>query len=206
MTSPDPVVFVVDDEPVVRDTVSRMVHQFGFAVEVFESAEAFLQYARPDRPACLILDVNLADSSGFDLAAQLTAGKLDLPTIFMTGQGTIPMSVRAMKTGAVEFLTKPLDQKQLHEAIDLALTRAVEERTRRAELEGLETRLDRLTARERQVLAGVVAGRLNKQIAAELGIVEQTVKVHRGRIMQKLGAESVADLVRLTDRLAALRE
>lgn len=201
----DPVVYVVDDEGVVRDTVIRMVREFGFAVEAFASAEAFLQYRRSDRPACLVLDVMLPPVSGFDVVAELARGGVQLPTVFMTGEGTIPMSVRAMKTGAVEFLTKPLDKPALRAAIQQALSLAVTQRERRAELEALEARLSKLTPREREVLPHVAAGRLNKQIASELGVVEQTIKVHRARIMQKLGVTSVAELVRFTERVAALR-
>lgn len=204
-SSTDPIVYVVDDEAVVRETVIRMVREFGLAVEAFPSAQAFLQYQRPDRPACLVLDVMLPPVSGFDVVAELARSGVDLPTIFMTGAGTIPMSVRAMKTGAVEFLTKPLDKPALRAAIQQALSQAVAQRERRAELEALEARLSQLTPREREVLPLVAAGRLNKQIASELGVVEQTVKVHRARIMQKLGTTSVAELVRLTERVAALR-
>ena len=204
-TSAAPVVYLVDDEAVVRDTVSRMIREFGVAVEVFESAEAFRQHQLADGPACLVLDVMLGRASGFDLLDELARVGVDLPTIFMTGEGTIPMSVQAMKAGAVEFLTKPIDRQALRAAITQALRRSADRRERRAELQGLEARLSRLTPREREVLALVVAGRLNKQIASALGVVEQTVKVHRARIMQKLSVGSVAELVRLTERLASLK-
>jgi FixJ family two-component response regulator len=202
----EPLVFVVDDDPVMRDTVSRMVRQMGLEAETFASAEAFLTYARPDRPACLVLDVMLDGASGFDVVAELASGKVELPTIFMTGEGSIPMSVRAMKTGAVEFLTKPFGIDALWDAVQQALSRVAVQRERRAELNAMEARLATLTGREQEVLAHVVSGRLNKEIASALGVVEQTIKVHRARVMQKLGAQSVADLVRFTDRLAALRQ
>jgi FixJ family two-component response regulator len=205
MNPTEPVVFVVDDEAIVRETVSRMVREFGYAVETFPSGDAFLARPRTDRLACLVLDVNLVGSTGFDLIAELARDDEDLPTIFITGEGSIPMSVRAMKTGAVEFLTKPLDKAAFRVAIEHALARAAEQREVRAELRALEQRLARLTNREREVLTQVVAGRLNKQIAFDLGVVEQTIKVHRAHIMQKLGAKSVADLVRFTERIAALR-
>ncbi len=189
----------------MRDTVSRMVQQLGFAAQSFSSADAFLQFSRPDRPACLVLDVMLGGDSGFDVVAALDKGNVQVPTIFMTGSGSIPMSVRAMKTGAVEFLTKPFDKDALRDAIQSALTRSMEQRERRAELEALEALLATLTSREQEVLFHVTAGLLNKEIAMQLGVVEQTVKVHRARVMQKLAARSVADLVRFTDRVAALR-
>jgi RNA polymerase sigma factor (sigma-70 family) len=200
-----PVVFVVDDDSTMRDTVSRMVRQLGYAVETFDSADAFLAHPTPDRPACLVLDVMLGGATGFDVVAALAGRNTEVPTIFMTGSGTIPMSVRAMKSGAVEFLTKPFDSDALRGALEPALALSVEQRARHAELQALEALLATLTAREREVLDLVVLGRLNKQIASELGVVEQTVKVHRARVMEKLGAESVTDLVRLTERVAALR-
>jgi FixJ family two-component response regulator len=202
---PPPIVFIVDDDANMRDTVSRMVRQLGIDVEVFATADAFLAHQRPDRPQCLVLDVMLQGSTGFDVVAALAEAKIEIPTIFMTGSGTIPMSVRAMKSGAVEFLTKPFDSAALRGAIDSALELARAQRERRAELESLEALLGTLTPRELEVLTLVVAGRLNKQIAHELGVVEQTVKVHRARVMEKLGAASVTDLVRLTERVTALR-
>jgi FixJ family two-component response regulator len=206
VTRPDePLVFVVDDDATMRDTVSRMVQQLGFATETFASADEFLRYSRPARPTCLVLDVMLGTASGFDVVAELAKGNDALPTIFMTGEGSIPMSVRAMKTGAVEFLTKPFNKDALLPAIQHALSRSVAQRARRAELEGMEAQLAALTSREREVLGHVVAGRMNKEIASEMGVVEQTVKVHRARVMQKLAAQSVADLVRFTERVAALR-
>lgn len=205
MDSLGPIVFVVDDERVVRDTVSRMVQELGLAVEAFATADAFLQHAMPDRAACLVLDVMLAGGTGFDVVDALNRDGIELPTIFMTGEGDIPMSVRAMKTGAVEFLTKPLDRTAFRNAVQQALQRAAEQRTRRSELRTLEERVARLSAREREVFAHVVEGKLNKQIAADLGVVEQTVKAHRGQIMRKLQVDSVAELVRLAERLAALR-
>jgi RNA polymerase sigma factor (sigma-70 family) len=202
---PESVVFVVDDDPTMRHAVSRMVRHLGLAVETFDSAEAFLAYARPDRPSCLVLDVHLEGASGFDVVAALARDGVEVPTIFMTGAGTIPMSVRAMKSGAVEFLTKPFDTDALREALEPALARSVVQRERRAERDALEELLATLTLREREVLDHVVSGRMNKEVAAALGVVEQTVKVHRARVMQKLRAQSVADLVRLVERLTVLR-
>ena len=192
-----PLVYVVDDEANVRQLVVRFLHHAGYDTEEFESAEAFLERSPSDRPACLLLDVNLAHGTGFDLLAELKRRGESLPTIFMTGAGDIPMSVRAMKEGAVEFLEKPLSFAALQPAIEQAVTRAQDAAAVRA-------KLARLTPRERSVLPLVARGLMNKQIAAELEIVEQTVKVHRGRIMEKLEAESVADLVRFVDHAAAL--
>jgi FixJ family two-component response regulator len=183
-----------------------MIREFGFAVEAFASGEEFLQHTLPDRPSCLVLDVVLSGSSGFDVFAELARGDVCPPTVFMTGAGDIPMSVRAMKAGAVEFLTKPFNKAALRNAVHQALERAVAQRQRRAELRELDERFSRLTGREREVLTHVVAGKLNKQIAADLGVVEQTVKVHRAQIMRKLAAASVAALVKMTERAARLRE
>lgn len=192
-----PLVYVVDDEANVRQLVVRFLTQSGFDAEEFESAEAFLNRARSSRPACLVLDVNLAEGTGFDLLAEMKRRGEAMPTIFMTGAGDIPMSVRAMKEGAVEFLEKPLSFEALKPAVEQAASRA-------RDAASLREVLDRLTPRERSVLPLVAQGLMNKQIASELDIVEQTVKVHRGRIMEKLEANSVADLVRFVDRAAAL--
>jgi RNA polymerase sigma factor (sigma-70 family) len=169
--------------------------------DTFATAADFLRHPRPDAPACLVLDVQLPGGSGLDLPTELKESGVDLPIIFITGHGTIPMSVRAMKAGALEFLTKPFSEHELLGAIDQALARDREMRARRAELEALRERFAKLTARERDVFELVVTGRMNKEIAAELGTAEQTVKQHRGRVMQKLGARSVADLVHLAERL-----
>jgi FixJ family two-component response regulator len=201
MHSADPIVYVVDDDPGIRRALSSLIRSVGLRVATFGSPYDFLRYARPDAPSCLVLDVQLPDSSGLDLADRLRTSEAQIPIIFITGHGTIPMSVRAMKGGAVEFLTKPFADEDLLSALQQALDRdqlAIEERTELARLRG---RLETLTARERDVFALVVTGRLNKQIAEELGAAEQTIKVHRGRVMRKLEVGSVAALVRFAERV-----
>ncbi len=192
-----PLVYVVDDDPNVRQVVARFVEQLGYDALEFDSAESFLARPAGNRPACLLLDVHLARGTGFDLLEELARRDEPIPTIFMTGAGDIPMSVRAMKAGAVEFLEKPLTLAALKPAIERALERSIEA-GRFREL------LGRLTPRERVVLPLVARGMMNKQIATELDVVEQTVKVHRARVMEKLEAKSVVDLVRFVDRAAAL--
>ena len=202
MKPSEPIVYVVDDDLSVRQALSSLIRSVGLRVETFASARDFLRHPRPDAPSCLVLDVLLPDSSGLDLPGELRTSGVHIPIIFITGHGTIPMSVRAMKAGAVEFLTKPFREEDLIAAIQQAIERdrtAMQERTELAEL---RMRFEKLTSRERDVLALVVTGRLNKEIAAQLGTGEQTVKVHRGRVMQKLGAGSVAELVRLVGRVA----
>jgi FixJ family two-component response regulator len=205
MTSAEPIVYVVDDDLSVRQALSSLVRSVGIRVETFASAQEFVRHPRPDAPSCLVLDVLLPDSSGLDLPRELRASHVLIPIIFITGHGTIPMSVRAMKAGAVEFLTKPFREEELITAIQQALERDRMAREERADLMELTRRFEKLTAREREVLALVVTGRLNKQIAAELGTAEQTIKVHRGRVMQKLGVGSLAELVRLVGRVAGQR-
>lgn len=190
-------VYVVDDERDVRQIVIRYLERAGYRTEEFDSAEAFLERVRSDQPACLLLDVHLVHGTGFDLLAEMKRRGDVLPTIFMTGAGDVPMSVRAMKAGALEFLEKPLAFDTLKRAVEQAAAQAI------AAAQVREV-LDRLTPRERAVLPLVARGLMNKQIAAELDIVEQTVKVHRARVMEKLAAESVPDLVRFVDRAAAL--
>ncbi len=202
MPTDDPIVYVLDDDLAVRQALSSVIRSTGLRVETFASAQEFLQYPRQDAPSCLVLDMQLPDVSGLDLLPELDARAALLPIIFITGHGTIPMSVRAMKAGAMEFLTKPFREEDLLTAIDHALERDRAGRRARAEVTELRERLATLTPREREVLALVVAGRMNKQIAAELGTAEQTIKQHRGRVMRKLGVESVADLVRLVERAA----
>ena len=202
MPTEDPIVYVLDDDLAVRQALSSVIRSTGLRIETFASAEEFLRYSRLDAPSCLVLDVQLPDVSGLDLLPQL-AGATPIPIIFITGHGTIPMSVRAMKAGAMEFLTKPFREEDLLGAIDHALERDRAARRERAEVQALRERLAALTPREREVLELVVTGRMNKQIAAELGTAEQTIKQHRGRVMQKLGVDSVADLVRLVQRAGA---
>jgi RNA polymerase sigma factor (sigma-70 family) len=201
MEGSEPLVIVVDDDLSVREALRSLIRSVGLRVETFESAAEFLRYERPDVPSCLVLDVQLPGVSGLDLPAELQTAGVEIPIIFITGHGTIPMSVRAMKAGAVEFLTKPFSERDLLTAIDQALDRDRAARAERAEWKELHERFAKLTPRERDVFALVVAGRMNKEIAAALGTAEQTVKQHRGRVMEKLGVRSVADLVRLAERL-----
>jgi FixJ family two-component response regulator len=201
MEDPGPIVFVVDDDLSVREALRSLIRSAGLRCETFGTAADFLAHSRRAAPACLVLDVHLPGGSGLDLPTALRESGADLPIIFITGQGTIPMSVRAMKAGAQEFLTKPFSEQELLDAIHQALVRDREGRAVRAELDALRARFARLTARERDVFTLVVTGRMNKEIAAELGTAEQTIKQHRGRVMRKLGARSVADLVHLAERL-----
>lgn len=193
-------VYVVDDEPSVRKALSRLLRSAGLKCEVFASADEFLAHEResPAAGGCLVLDVQMPGLNGMDLQEVLSAGDGRLPVIFITGHGDISLSVRAMKKGAVDFLTKPFDDKDLLAAIAVALRKGEEARARYAEITQFRDREQTLTTRERDVMARVVAGLLNKQIAAELGIEEGTVKIHRGRVMQKMGVQSVADLVKMT--------
>jgi len=193
-------VYVVDDEPSVRKALSRLLRSAGLKCEVFASADEFLAHEResPAESGCIVLDVQMPGLNGMDLQEVLSAGEGRLPIIFITGHGDIPLSVRAMKKGAVDFLTKPFDDKDLLAAIAVALRKGEEARARVAEITQFRDREQTLTTRERDVMARVVAGLLNKQIAAELGIEEGTVKIHRGRVMQKMGVQSVAELVKMT--------
>ena len=201
MTSAGPVVFVVDDDSSVRDSLRRLISSVGFGVEVFSSAQAFLKARRPDVPGCLVLDVRLPGLSGLDLQRELADTDAALPIIFLTGHGDIPMSVRAMKAGAVEFLTKPFREQDLLDAIRSAIEHDRTMRIDRQELGALRTRYASLTPRERDVLTRIVAGLLNKQIAGELGTSEATVKEQRAHVMTKMQAGSVAELVRFAGRL-----
>ena len=199
--SSDEVVYVVDDEETVRRSLSRLLRSAGLTVQTFPSAQAFLDQAPSNRPGCLVLDVRLPDLSGLDLQVTLGSRQATLPIIFITGRGSIPMSVQAMKGGAVDFLRKPVEADALLDAIHRALAQSRAALVREAQEGEVARRLAKLTPREREVLDLVVTGRLNKQIAAELGAAEKTVKVHRGRVMKKMEAESAADLIRMTQKV-----
>jgi len=197
----DAIVFVVDDDLSIREAIQSLVRLEGLRVETFATAQDFLRRKRPDLPGCVVLDVELPGLSGLDLQRELAAHGIKLPIIFITGYGDIPMSVRAMKAGATEFLTKPFRDQDLLDAIQQALERDRAARRHSREIAELRERFDALTSREREVMSLVVTGWLNKQIGFELGISEITVKIHRGRVMNKMGAQSLAELVRMTERL-----
>ena len=194
-------VFVVDDDAAVREALRDLIDSVGLRVELFGSAGEFLQRKLPHLPSCLILDIRLPGKSGFDLQRELAEANISIPIIFITGHGDIPMSVRAMKAGAVEFLAKPFRDQDLLDVIQLALERDRATRQREAEIATLRDRFESLTPREREVLPWVVSGLLNKQIADAIGTSEATVKVHRSQLMRKMGAKSLADLVRMADKM-----
>jgi RNA polymerase sigma factor (sigma-70 family) len=200
MTQP-PVVFVVDDDPSVRSSLKFLISSVGLQVESFDSADALLQRKLPDAPSCLVLDVRLRGLSGLDFQRELAARNCHIPIIFITGHGDIPMSVRAMKAGAVEFLTKPFRDQDLLDAVRIALEKDRERREREKEVSDLKERFNSLTPREQKVVSMVVSGMLNKQIADQLGTAENTVKVHRSRAMEKMHAQSVAELVKMIEKL-----
>jgi len=201
MTEAAPIVFVVDDDPSIRRAIKRLIGSVGLQVELFGSAQEFLQGNRPDVPGCLVLDIRLPGISGLDFQRQLAEASIHTPIIFITAHGDIPMTVRAMKAGAVEFLTKPFRDQDLLDAIHVALERDRTRRQQEAEIKTLQKRLESLTPREREVFPLVVSGLLNKQIAGEIGTSETTVKVHRSQLMRKMGADSLAELVRLAERI-----
>ena len=201
MNESDPIVFVVDDDASVRDAVQRLISSVGLRVETFGSTREFLDSKRPEAPSCLVLDVRLPGASGLELQRDLTAANVHIPIIFITGHADVPMTVRAMKAGAVEFLTKPFRGQELLDAIQEAIAKDRLAWNERAQMADLRARYDSLTPREKEVLMLVASGLLNKQVGAELGTSELTIKTHRGRVMQKMGADSLADLVRMAERI-----
>jgi FixJ family two-component response regulator len=201
VTGKAPTVFVVDDDASVRGALARLLHSAGYQTETFASAEGFLAQSRFDAPGCILLDVRMPGLNGLELQQALAAANRQLPIVFITGHGDVPMSVRAMKAGAEDFLPKPFDDGELLKAVARALNKSQREQNERTEVAEIRRRLSSLTPREREVLCHVVAGQLNKQIAADLSIAEKTIKVHRGRVMEKMGASSLAGLVAMTGRI-----
>ncbi len=202
MTEPEPIVFVIDDDASMRDALRSLIRSVGLRVELFGSAKEFLQKAPLDAPSCLVLDIRLPGISGLQFQRKLAEANISIPTIFITAHGDIPMSVRAMKAGAIEFLTKPFRDQDLLDAIQLALDKDRDRRKREAEIATLRGRFASLTPREKKVLPLVVSGLLSKQIAAEIGTSEATIKVHRSQLMRKMGAQSVAELVRMAEKMS----
>jgi FixJ family two-component response regulator len=200
-----PVVFVIDDDASVRTAISSLTRAVGLRVEVFASASEFLATKRTDGPSCLILDVRLPGVSGLDFQAELAKSNNVIPMIFITGHGDIPMSVKAMKAGAVEFLTKPFRDQELLDAVQVALERARSRHESEKAVSELRAKFETLTHREKEVMAWVTGGLLNKQVAAELGVSEITVKLHRGNVIRKMAAKSLVDLVRMADALGVRR-
>jgi FixJ family two-component response regulator len=196
-----PTVFIIDDDRGMRQAIKDLVESVGLLAESFATGEEFLRRKRTDEPSCLVLDVRLPEMSGLDFQRRLAETGVQIPIIFITAHGDVPMSVRALKSGAVEFLTKPFRDQDLLDAIQQALQRDRAERDRQAEIHDLQERYHTLTAREHEVMALVVSGLLNKQIASEIGASEATVKIHRGHVMEKMQAGSVVELVRMADKL-----
>ncbi|WFU20955.1 response regulator transcription factor [Bradyrhizobium sp. CB1717] len=201
----EPIVLIVDDDPSMRRALTNLFQSVGLKVEAFSSAAEILEAKPPAVPSCLVLDIRLPGASGLDLQADLAKANIHTPIIFITGHGDIPMTVRAMKSGAVDFLTKPVRDQDMLDAVQAAIERDRKRRDAEKSISGVRSRFEGLTARERDVLALVASGLMNKQVAAELGLAEITVKIYRGQIMRKMGAKSLADLVRMTDALGIPR-
>jgi len=204
MTTTDPTVFVIDDDKAIRSAIKNLLESVGLRAEVFSTPREFLKGGHKDKPGCLVLDVRLPGASGLDFQHELATGNVEIPVIFITGHGDIPMSVQAMKAGAVDFLTKPFRDQDLLDAIQRAIGR--DQARRQLETEGVDirNRFNSLTPREREVMSLVVAGLLNKQVAAQMGTSETTAKIHRGQVMRKMQAQSLPDLVRMSERLGPL--
>jgi FixJ family two-component response regulator len=200
-----PIVFVIDDDESMRRALTNLFQSVGLRVEVFGSAPELLQSNLPDVASCLVLDIRLPGLSGLDFQAELAKANIHIPIIFMTGHGDIPMTVRAMKAGAIDFLTKPFRHQEMLDAVAIAIERDRKRRTDQKKISNAQALFETLTPRERDVLALVAAGLMNKQIAAEIGIAEITVKIHRGHVMKKMGTRSLADLVRITEMLGIRR-
>jgi two-component system response regulator FixJ len=200
ITALQPTVFIIDDDASVRTSLERLLRSAGFDVETFATAELFLEREHYDGIGCLVLDVRMPGISGIDLQNELSKADYSMPIVFITGHGNIPMGVQAIKKGAVDFLAKPFDDEELLQAVREAIEKDNQARAGHAEVHNIRGRIDLLTAREHEILRYVITGMLNKQIAYELGIAEKTVKVHRGRVMEKLGVGSVAELVRLAEK------
>ena len=201
MTDGKPVVYVVDDDPSVREALERLLRSADYGAKTFASASEFLDFSGPDAPGCLVLDIRMPELSGLELQDRLAEKGVSLPIVFLTGYGTVPESVKALKAGAVDFLQKPFEDGELLDAVSRGIKKHRRLRQEQNEMNALHTRLDTLTPREREVFALVVSGMLNKQIALALGTVEKTIKVHRARVKGKMGAQSLADLVRFAEKL-----
>jgi len=205
MNAADPIIFVVDDEPSVRIALERLIKSVGFRVQTFDSARSFFNSVPCDAPCCLILDVRMPQMSGLELQQEMALRGLDTPIIFITGHGTVSMSVRAMKAGAMDFLEKPFEEQQLLDAIQTAVEKDRQSKRQQAEIVQIQKRAASLTPREHEVFKLVVSGRLNKQIADELAASEKTIKVHRARVMDKMKAQSLASLVRMAEKIGVFR-
>jgi len=205
LIEPEPIVFVIDDDDALREALSSLFRSVGLRVKAFASASEFLRMRLPDVPTCLVLDVRLPGLSGLDFQAELAKANIDIPVVFMTGHGDIPMTVRAMKAGAIEFLPKPFRDQDMLDAVQAGLERDRGRRKAAGDTARLRASFNRLTAREQEIMGLVTAGLMNKQIAGELGVSEITVKVHRGNVMRKMAAKSLAELVRMADALGVRR-